>query len=351
MPIRIDLLSLEQNTPGYARLVIKKWQGTSEQLEFSIQRNQDAHFLQAGQQWSNNPFWFKVARFNLGADGESLETQVGPEVVDPLLIGSSSANYRLELRSQDGSRNDQGVVTRNDPNLLPSSASGTTRSSGGSAELNVRPEIPDLPELQLTLDPVPVIETPEPETTQPVAPSTMVPVVEKKKSSLLPLIVTLLMLLVFGAAAAWYWLGKSEVEPQASVPATNTTASNSEQSTTAAAPATPCSAENMNSLSELVFVQGCVKQAPNSAELLDVIAVAKAGKHCGIAQRLYANRSQAGDVEVARAYAREYDPKYHQASECFAEADAATAAYWYETILGYTPDDSEAQQRFEELKP
>ena len=107
----------------------------------------------------------------------------------------------------------------------------------------------------------------------------------------------------------------------------------------------------MGSMTELAFLQACVKQEPGSAELLEVISIAKDEKHCGIAQRLYANRSQAGDVEIARVYAREYDPKYHQPSECFPAPDAATAAYWYETILSQAPDDTEAKQRFEELRP
>lgn len=108
MTIRVDLLALQPSIPGQARLVVKKWQGAEEQLEFSIQRNQDHYFLQDGRQWSNNAFWFKVARFTPSSDGDSLEALVGAEVVDPLLEGSSSSNYRFELRSQDGSQSDQG---------------------------------------------------------------------------------------------------------------------------------------------------------------------------------------------------------------------------------------------------
>ena len=106
----------------------------------------------------------------------------------------------------------------------------------------------------------------------------------------------------------------------------------------------------MNSLPELTFVQTCIKAAPDSAKLLEIINQAKAGKHCGVAQRLYANRAQAGDALIANAYAREYDPKYLKASECFPTADNATAAYWYETILTQDPNNAEAKQRFEELQ-
>lgn len=354
MTIRVDLLALQPSVPGQARLAVKKWQGASEQLEFSIQRNQDHYFLQDGRQWSNNAFWFKVAHFTPSGDGDSLEALVGAEVVDPLLEGSSSSNYRFELRSQDGSHSDQGVV-RPGPGLLLSSSEGATRSTGGSAELSEPLDIPRLPELTLAevAPPAPVTEpvvepSAEPTATASSEPSALpAPAAEQqKKAWLLPLILLLLVLLG-AAAAAWFWFSKDVVQPSDSA----TVASESNVTTPAAEPAAPCAVENMGSLSELAFVQGCVKHAPSSAELLEVIVSAKAGKHCGIAQRLYANRSQAGDVEIARAYAREYDPKYHQASECFAEPDAATAAYWYETILGSMPDDVEAKQRFEELKP
>lgn len=355
MTIRVDLLALQPSIPGQARLVVKKWQGAEEQLEFSIQRNQDHYFLQDGRHWSNNAFWFKVARFTPSSDGDSLETLVGAEVVDPLLEGSSSSNYRFELRSQDGSQSDQGVI-RPGPGLLLSSSEGATRSTGASAELSPPLDIPRLPELELAEASAPTVAEP---TVVPAAPASVEPPQvpasaapeqpQQKKSRLLPVILLLALLILLGAAAgAWLWLNKDTAPPSASTPPA-ASESNAVQPETA--PVAPCAVENMGSLSELAFVQGCVKQAPSSAELLEVIASAKAGKHCGIAQRLYANRSQAGDVEIARAYAREYDPKYHQASECFAEPDAATAAYWYETILGYTPDDAEAKQRFEELKP
>ena len=78
--------------------------------------------------------------------------------------------------------------------------------------------------------------------------------------------------------------------------------------------------------------------------------MAKANKQCGVAQRLYANRAQAGNIEVAQAYAREYDPKYLQPGACFAAPDNATAVYWYETILAQDPNNAEAKQRFEELQ-
>jgi len=110
-----------------------------------------------------------------------------------------------------------------------------------------------------------------------------------------------------------------------------------------------CSATNLATKSELAFVQACIAEQPPTDALLAVIQNAKSAQKCGVAQRLYANRAQGGDSKVALAYAREYDPKFHQSNDCFKEADNATAAYWYDTALQVEPDNAEAKQRYEEL--
>jgi len=53
---------------------------------------------------------------------------------------------------------------------------------------------------------------------------------------------------------------------------------------------------------------------------------------------------QAGGRADRQRLAREYDPKYLKASECFPVADNDTAAYWYETILTQDPNNAEAKQ-------
>ncbi|MFJ7282533.1 hypothetical protein [Pseudomonas sp. NPDC099000] len=334
MPIRVDLLALEPNVPGQACLTVKKWQGGEEQLEFSIQRNQDGFYLQDQKAWSNNPFWFKVSRFSVAASGEALEAQVGPEVVDPLLEGGANSQFQIELREQSQGHTDKGVV-RPGIGVLPSTAGGQTRSTYGGADLSTpAPEIPELPELVLsTAEPEIELESVpnEPAYTPPPPP------VKKSNKGLIGLALVVVLLL---AAAAGFWLYKRTPAP---VPAIAAAAP-------AGADAQACTLDSMNSLPELTFVQTCIKAAPDSAKLLEIINEAKAGKHCGIAQRLYANRAQAGDSLIANAYAREYDPKYLKASECFPAADNATAAYWYETILTQDPNNAEAKQRFEELQ-
>ena len=339
MPIRVDLLALEPNVPGQARLTVKKWQGDEEQLEFSIQRNQDGFYLQDHKTWSNNPFWFKVSRFNLTANDEALETQVGPNVVDPLLEGGANSQFQIELRQQNHGHADKGVV-RPGVGLLPSTAGGQTRSTYGSAELTTPsvppveiPEIPDMPELVLsTAEPEVELESVLTETDYTPPP----PPVKKSNKGLIGLLIVVLLL----AAGAGFWFYKRTPAPAVAATA----------AAPAGADAQACTLDSMNSLPELTFVQTCIKAAPDSAKLLEIINQAKASKHCGVAQRLYANRAQAGDTLIANAYAREYDPKYLKASECFPTADNATAAYWYETILTQDPNNAEAKQRFEELQ-
>ncbi len=344
MPIRVDLLPLEPATPGQARLTVKKWQGADSHLEFSIQRNQDGYFLQQGKQWSESAFWFKVASLAPGNEGEGLETLIGAEVVDPLLEGSHNSNFRIELREQGQDLSDFGVI-RPAAGLLPSSAGGATRSSYEAATLTPpAPEIPAVPETPAA----PELELPEPAAQEPLA-EPVAPLVEqpapavappRKTGRVLPLAIGLLVALVL-AVGVWFWLQQKGSAPLAA---------------TAAAPVAqpvdgPCTLDSMASQNELSFVQNCIKQAPASAALLEIIATAKANQHCGIAQRLYANRAQAGDIEIALAYAHEYDPAAHSPSDCFREPDPATAAYWYETVLSYAPDHAEAKQRLQELQP
>jgi hypothetical protein len=339
MPIRVDLLALEPNVPGQAHLTVKKWQGGEQQLEFSIQRNQDGFYLQDHKAWSNSPFWFKVSRFDFAANGEALQTQVGPDVVDPLLEGVANSQFQIELREQNHGHADKGVV-RPGVGLLPSTAGGQTRSTYGGAELTTPsapapeiPEIPDLPELTLsTAEPEMELESvhTEPAYAPPPAP------VKKSNKGLVGLLIVVLLL----AAGAGFWFYKRTPAPAVAATA----------AAPAGADAQACTLDSMNSLPELTFVQTCIKAAPDSARLLEIINQAKASKHCGVAQRLYANRAQAGDALIANAYAREYDPKYLKASECFPAADNATAAYWYETILTQDPNNAEAKQRFEELQ-
>ena len=365
MSIRVNLLALEPQAHGYARLVIKGWKGSSQRLEFTIQRNSDFHYLHEGQVWSNNPFWFQVPEFLATDDGKGLEVLVGPQIVDTVLEGSVSGSFSFVLNEPATGTKDDGVIlpgrgvtpkAAGDEKAAPPVYKGIILADVRGAipvpapvvvpSVEVEPTPEPIPEpepvIAPTPEPTPAPEpAPEPEPAPAVPPPAPAPAPAKKKAWLIPLIIALVVLAAL-AVGAWFWFNKAPAiadvpEPTPPIPAPPGD--------------TACTLESMTTLPELAFVQACIKQSPGSDQLLEIINVAKANKHCGVAQRLYANRAQAGDMNIARAYAHEYDPKFHQVSPCFAEPDSATAAWWYETILSHDPENAEAKERFEELKP
>lgn len=360
MGIRVDVLPLDVNTPGHGLLRITGWDGDSQGLQCSLQSSQTLEFLHEGKQWGNVAHWFALGELATAEDGQALQTRVGPELIDPLLEASGTANFRIEVSHPQHGVSELGMVRINAAVLGSASGSPVLEKTLAPAPAVVAPAPAPVVEptpapAPAPVDPEPVVAAPEPviEPPQPITPpeppATPRPAAPAPKSGnrwLLPLI--LLLVLAAAAAGAWWWFTqRQQPAPAVEKPSVEQPAAPAAEP----AAAVPCTLESMQGQSELAFVQACIQQAPNSAALLEVINTAKANNHCGVAQRLYANRAQGGDVQIATAYAREYDPKYHQPSECFKAPDNATAAYWYETILGFDEQNSEARARFEELKP
>ncbi|MFJ3486536.1 hypothetical protein ACIPL1_24500 [Pseudomonas sp. NPDC090202] len=347
MSITIRLSPLANPVPGHGFLQVRGWEHDAGILEFAIQRNQDDHYLQQSHQWGNAPCWF-TQHFEEDSSGDSISHQVGPDIVDPLLLNSATAVFNFRLRSTDGSGEDDNPMKLMEGLALSSAGSATGPVAAQTSVTLASPAEP-VPVIQPepVIEPVPALTEQAEPSPEPVAEPPIITATPAKSAKTL-LFLGLLVLLCIIAAGLWFWL-KKPAEPQPVVATTAPApAAVAPQAPVAAA---PCSSEALTSETELNFVQGCIKLAPDSATLLNVIGMAKANKQCGVAQRLYANRAQAGNIEVAQAYAREYDPKYLQPSNCFAAPDNATAAYWYETILGYQPDNAEAAQRLKELKP
>lgn len=136
-------------------------------------------------------------------------------------------------------------------------------------------------------------------------------------------------------------------------PATSSVATQPSPSTTPTSSATlpaPCSLAALSAAKDdLIFLQECLKTNPEAAQILEVIGAAKAAKRCDLMQRLYAFKSQSGDTTVALAYAREFDPEFHQVG-CIVSPDKATAVYWYELVLSKQPDNADAKARVQALK-
>ena len=340
--------------PGQGFLTIQGWGGTAATLEFALMENQNRHFLQGDGNWGNAPYWFSSS-FVQAEGGDGLRCHVGEEIVGALLRCNSNVMHRLQLRDPaDHGRMGQQAL-RIVPGLQLPTAGHTPQAGGGgglTSPLVVDP--PPEPKSEPKSEPMPEPQSGEEgaktitselghsAVQEPAAPFT-----PKSKSWLQRfgwLLLLIALLLVAGGAAVWWFLFKAKLdaaEPEVPAPA----------AVSAPAAAAPCSAEAMQADGEMAFVQNCIAQSPASEALLQTIAAAKQNKHCGIAQRLYANRSQAGDLLIAEAYAKEYDPKFHQASDCFQQPEADTAVYWWDTILSFDAQNELAQERMKELKP
>lgn len=332
MPIIVEL---KENRPGYANLEIKRWKGGAE-IEIAVQRNQDQHYFAQGEQWNPEPVWHRVA--DLADNGEMLQGTIGPWLVDALVQQVGNTQYLLFAKSGDFT--DRGVI-RFVGNILASSAGGDSFRGEDVRDI-IEPEATaQVPQNEPVMAPIVEPEpTAEPEIEEPVIPETPIkPAIfvtkeEKKKS---PLIwVLLLLLLISGAAAAWWFISKNNA-------------------TDVAKPAEPEEAAEISACEvksgtdELAFIQACLKTNPDTKQLLQVIENAKKANACGVAQRLYANKAQGGNAEIAFAYAKEYDKAFAKGEGCF-KPDNETAIYWYETGLAVDPNNAEAKQRLEALK-
>lgn len=340
----------QPSEPGNAQLMIRLRgePGELSNLTFSLFNNEQ-NYLQPDTSWSPAPHWFTIDGgypFNGGSG-----FRIGPTLLDPLLERASQVQIQVKLASGE-IRSTTLQMVRDE--LLSSDARGQTGNYSGSSTLNTPPSTP-APEPAPAPTPTEApkqVETPAPERT-PTAPA------PKRNTALIPLIIAGLLVLLIAAGALWWFLGRDTAAQPASADKQPEAPAVAEAPAPTPAPApaaeakpnaSECSPANLASQSELDFVQNCVQQKLDSGKLLAIIAAAKEAQKCGVAQRLYANRAQGGDVKIALAYAGEYDPKDHKPSACFKTPDADTAAYWYETVLQTEPENQQAKQRLEELK-
>jgi len=332
------MLPCQPAVPGTAQLMVRLRGEPSvlSNLTFSLCNNEQ-NYLQPDSTWSTAPHWFTIDgcySFNNGSG-----FRIGPTLLDPLLANASQVQIQVRLASGE-TRSTTLQLVRDE--LFSSEARGQTGNYSGSSVLSTPASSPA---------PEPVV-VPESVSTPTQPTPTPVPEQPKRKSSLIPMIATGILILLIAAGALWWFMGRGSAsaqptnvdkQPEAPVPAATTTPE-------ARPDASACSPANLASQNELDFVQNCVQQKLDSDNLLTIIQAAKDAKKCGIAQRLYANRAQGGDIKVALAYASEYDPQDHKPSECFKTPDPDTAAYWYETVLQTQPENQKAKQRLEELR-
>ncbi len=316
-------IELREDSPGYAKFSARKWKGSSA-VEIAVQRNQDRYYFAGDNQWTPEPVWHKTSE--LTVEGDALQGRVGPWLIDGLM--SQIGNVRFLLQVRDGTIEDGGTLSLIG-NILASSAGGDSSRETEVREVT-QPVIDE--ELPPLVEPVDIAVNPEVETPTVESPIIEEPVVisptvepQVKKKSKVGLIIGLLLLLLIAGVAAYFLLG------------------NKSSTATSTPIVSECSVAS--STDELAFIQSCLKTKPNSQRVLEIIAEAKAANKCSIAQRLYAHQAQGGNVEIAVAYAKEYQV----GSPCFA-ADKENAIYWYETALSIDPNNEVAKKGLAELK-
>ncbi|QQE88793.1 hypothetical protein [Azotobacter chroococcum] len=343
--LRIELTAAASGQPGHGELTVHGWPGGTDGLELSVLRNQDSLYLEAGGGWDSLPVWHAID--GLERRGELLVGSVGPWLVDPL-VRDPKMVYRLQLR--DAEQSDGGVL-RIVGNILSSPAVGhpqpLNEQPRHAPEPVAAPPEPEPPAVE-----PPLVETPRPD--QPLVAERdeefrAAPALKpqpRKPVRWLPLALGLVLLLGIGLAAYWYFVLRPHTQtPVAAAPAAAPAAAAGGEAGACAGTALAESGD------DLTFIQACLKSNPSSARVLEVIDAAKQARRCGVVQRLYAHKAQAGDAAIAFAYAREYDPQTFKAGGCVESADAETAAYWYEIALANDAGNAEAKQRLEALKP
>lgn len=329
--------------PGFATLVLTGWESESIEIgaraEVCVQRNQDQRYLGDGRQWTTLQTWHQVSLSD-EPTAESVALSLEPVIVDPL-VENPQMTYQIQIRI--GSEHGVGVI-RIREGVLSSHAAGQSVSPVAHvSQASVEPLVPE---------PAPIELVPAPE---PVLP------IENKKSNKLPLIGLFILLLLIGVGGfAWMQLKTQPATTPNPVVAQAPTVAPVAAPVVAplpvpAAPPAPveppaCSAEAMAKVKDdLMYIQSCLKTNPDSVQVLAVIDAAKKSNRCDLAQRLYAFKGQAGDIPVALAYAKEFDPASFTPG-CFKAADKETAIYWYEVVLSKDANHAEAKSRLEALR-
>ena len=323
--------------PGYGLLTLQGWESPALSLDCSyevcVQRNQDSRFLGADGQWTATQTWHQVDATE--SQNEFVALTLGPSVVDPL-VENPQMTYLLQARY--GQELAQGVV-RIREGVLSSHASGQT---GEAVSRIAKPAQAAVPELSTTESESAPVGVPDP-SMDPVGKPT------PKSSPALLIAVIVVVLVLLAAYFGWRWYQNQQQVPAATTASTTTSAPVAVSSTPPVAVAA-CSSEALAATKDdLLFIQACLKTTPDTAQVLTVIELAKTAKRCDVAQRLYAFKGQAGDVVIALAYAKEFDPKFFIAG-CVTAADKNTALYWYDLVLAKDANHAEAKERADALR-
>lgn len=310
-------IELKENKPGYAFFYARKWKG-SNNIEISVQHSQNSRYFANHGSWTPEIVWHKVP--DLVVEDDVLTGYLGPWLIDELI--NQGGNVRFLMQVRDGNISDAGPIAFHG-NILASSAGGNSERSEDIREILVNEPSTKVIEPMIidTESTTEVIQEVVDEPNEPIELETAEQSIKSNKNKL-GLIIGLVLLLITIAIVVFFLLKKPAEQ-------------NSDLGV--------CSAENNDN--ELLFIQNCLKTKPDNQTLFKVLDDAKKLEKCSIVQRIYAHQSQIGNIEIALAYAKEYEI----GSSCF-KADKDTAIYWYESILARDSDNKDAKQRLAKLK-
>ena len=348
---RPELKSAASGRPGEGILVLSGWDLSSLEIganvEVCVQRNQDHRYLGEQSQWVANQTWHQVSLSDESID-EVVVLALDARLVDPL-VENPQMTYQVQVKI--GAESGVGVM-RIREGVMSSRAAGQSADpvSYVATAKRASPAVEPAPVVTEV-----VVDKPIPEAAPP-----------EKRNSKVGLLIglsALLILVAVGGFFAWKHFGvpvepmpdttaSTPATPEVTAPVTPPVAPVVTAPVAPSAPVEPaaCSAEALKaSKDDLLFIQACLKTNPDTDQVLAVIGSAKDAKRCDLAQRLYAFKGQSGDVKVALAYAREFDPATFVAG-CLKAADKETAIYWYEMALSKEPDNTEAKTRIEALR-
>lgn len=332
--LKLELLPEQPAKPGYGRLYLFGWLGQSLNVHITIQRIQDQFYLTEDGHWQEHQVVLCLPELKKTVNGDHWLT-LGQQYVIPLL-SEPLAKYYIALSDGHHTVSSELIITdelrsqsSSDQFRYYANPSADAIISRGNKNKEATAKLPTatLPEWQHQDSNEAIVKDQRQNLGS-----------KKDKRWSLTLLWNIFLLVVItgtsiGSLMLWMapkeenWHGKNNT---VSIPSA-------------------CSANAMNSLGELDFVRSCLKSTSDSKIILDVITLAKMENHCGIAQRLYAYKAQSGDIAIALAYAKEYDFQETPSTRCFA-ADIEAARYWYEKVLNYDGQNTEAKARLSALK-
>lgn len=330
--IRPELKSAASGRPGEGILILTGWDPSElafgATAEVCVQRNQDHRYLGENSQWTTTQTWHQVQLSEQRIE-DTVVLSVDARLVDPL-IENPQMTYQLQVNF--GVEKGMGVLRIRD-GVMSSRAAGQSVdpiayvASQTKVETTVvQPEI---------ITQAPIVQEPS----------------EKKKSSTGVIVgVIVLFAILLAAFFAWKFFDDASSNAVSTISSPATPVAPPEPAPAPAPEPAACSAEALSTTKDdLVYIQNCLKTNPNSDQVLSVIKAAKEAKRCDLVQRLFAFKGQSGDIKVALAYAREFDPATFVAG-CLSAADKETAIYWYELVLSKDPENADAKVRLEALR-